>query len=188
MVKKMKDAERDAILQVADLMVLAAKTAPKGSGRDTVEAAVITGEDKDRLRDYMIKMQERIEYPIFVRDAGNVDESVAIVIIGMKDTYFGLNTCGMCGFETCANAKKEGANCVFNVTDNGIAVGSAVSVAADHRVDNRVMFSVGRAALEMGFLSKEVSRIVWGIPLYAGSKDITFDRGPGATVNVGDAK
>lgn len=185
MVKTMKAAEKDAILQVADLMVLAAKTAPKGSGRDTVEAAVITGEDKDRLRDHMIEMQKRMDYQIFVRDAGNVDESVAVVVIGMKDTYFGLTSCGMCGAENCGKAKKAGVSCVFNMTDTGIAVGSAVSVAADHRVDNRVMYTVGRAALEMGFLSDQVKTIVWGIPLYAGSKDITFDRAPGSVVNAG---
>ena len=51
MIKTMKDSERDAILAVAGLMVAAAKTAPKGSGRDTVVAAVVTGEDKDKLRE-----------------------------------------------------------------------------------------------------------------------------------------
>ena len=44
MIKTMEQSERDAILAVADLMVTAAKTAPKGSGRDTVVAAVATGD------------------------------------------------------------------------------------------------------------------------------------------------
>ena len=48
MLKTMKEAERDACLQVADLMVTAAKTAPKGSGKDTVEACIVTGKEKDQ--------------------------------------------------------------------------------------------------------------------------------------------
>ena len=43
MIKTMKDCERDTCLAVADMMVAAAKTAPKGSGKDTVEACVLTG-------------------------------------------------------------------------------------------------------------------------------------------------
>ena len=45
MIKTMEQSERDTILRVADLMVTAAKTAPKGSGKDTVVAAVGTGEE-----------------------------------------------------------------------------------------------------------------------------------------------
>ena len=33
----------------------------------------------------------------------------------------------------------------------GIAIGSAVSVAADNRVDSRVMFSIGKVAEEMDY-------------------------------------
>jgi uncharacterized ferredoxin-like protein len=69
------------------------------------------------------------------------------------------------------------------VTDLGIAVGSAVSVAADHRIDNRVMFSVGRAALKLGLLPDDVVNC-YGIPLSISSKSIFFDRGPGAVIDV----
>ena len=94
---------------------------------------------------------------------------------------FGLANCSMCGFENCGEMKKAGTNCVFNVTDLGIAVGSAVSIAADHRIDNRVMYSVGKGALKIGCLSPNV-KIIWGIPLGAESKSIYFDRGPGAVL------
>ena len=40
MLKTMQSAERDAIFAVADLMAAAAKTAPKGSGRDTIVTAI----------------------------------------------------------------------------------------------------------------------------------------------------
>ena len=35
MIKYMEEAEKDAALRVSDLMAAAARTAPKGSGKDT---------------------------------------------------------------------------------------------------------------------------------------------------------
>ena len=181
MIKNMKEAERDTVLRVADLMVTAAKTAPKGSGKDTVEACILTGAEKDRLAQAMRRLGEETGEEFIVRDAGNVDASHCVVIIGCKSTPFGLDHCHMCGFENCGEMKKAGTNCVFNVTDLGIAIGSAVSIAADHRIDNRVMYSAGKGAILIGCLSKEV-KICYGIPLGAESKSIYFDRDPGAVL------
>ncbi|MFA5783030.1 MAG: ferredoxin domain-containing protein, partial [Bacteroidales bacterium] len=47
--------------------------------------------------------------------------------------------------------------------------------AMDHRVDNRIMYSVGLAVTEMELLGKDV-KIVYGIPLSATSKNPFFDR------------
>lgn len=69
-----------------------------------------------------------------------------------------------------------GALCSFNSGDLGIAVGSAVSVATDHRVDNRIMYSAGKAALELGLLGDGVA-IAFGVPLSATGKNPFFDRG-----------
>lgn len=181
MIRTMNEAEKDAALLVADLMVTAAKTAPKGSGKDTVEACILTGSDKDALAEAMRKLGTAYEEEFILRDAGNVDASHCVVIIGCKSTPFGLENCHMCGFKNCGEMKKAGTNCVFNLTDLGIAIGSAVSVAADHRIDNRVMYSAGKGAIEIGCLSEEVS-VCYGIPLGAESKSIYFDRGPGAVL------
>ena len=43
MIKTMEKCEIDAAMHVADLMVSAAISAPKGSGRDTVVAMVVSG-------------------------------------------------------------------------------------------------------------------------------------------------
>lgn len=61
------------------------------------------------------------------------------------------------------------------ITDLGIAIGSAVTVAQEMRVDNRVMFSAGKAALNLGILGENV-RVAYGVPLYTGSKSIFRDR------------
>ena len=183
MIKNMDDTRRDAIIAVADLMAAAAMTAPKGSGKDTIRTALITGEDKDRLRDKMLKIGEYTGQVLFTRDSGNVNESVAVVLIGCTGGYFGLDMCGMCGFENCRECRNAGARCVFTVSDLGIAVGSAVSVAADHRIDNRVMYSVGRAALKAGMMPDDTA-ICYGIPLSISSKSIFFDRGAGSVLDL----
>jgi uncharacterized ferredoxin-like protein len=54
--------------------------------------------------------------------------------------------------------------------DTARAVGSAVSMAVDRRIDNRVFFSAGRAAVNLKV------RIAYGIPLSVGPKSPFFDR------------
>ena len=61
MIKTMELSERDTCFRVADLMVNAAITAPKGSGRDTVVGAVVSGEDKDKLAAIMKELGEKYE-------------------------------------------------------------------------------------------------------------------------------
>ena len=65
--------------------------------------------------------------------------------------------------------------CTFNTGDLGIAIGSAVSVAMDHRVDNRIMYTVGQAAMELRLLGDDVP-VIYGIPLSISSKNPFFDR------------
>ena len=150
MIKTMETAERDAALRVADLMAAAARTAPKGSGKDKVITMILTEEDKDKLAEAMRTLAKEMGEEFIERDSYNVDNSHCVVLIGVSSEPFGFPGCGLCGFENCGAMMKAGTNCAFNITDLGIAVGSAVSVAADHRIDNRVMYSAGRAAVKIG--------------------------------------
>lgn len=171
------DAEKRAAIHVAELMLAAARTAPKGCGADSLVAIIIDGEEKARLADRMRKIAGETGEDFHARDGGNVDASQAVVVIGVKDEPLGLDHCSFCGFKNCAATRKAGANCAIKITDLGIAVGSAVSVAADHRFDNRVMFSVGKAAMELKYLPEDV-RVAYGIPLSASGKSFFFDRSP----------
>ncbi|MBK5254065.1 MAG: ferredoxin [Peptostreptococcaceae bacterium] len=178
MIKSMMDSEREAALRVADLMVTAAITAPKGSGKDTVRAAVLTGDDKKHLAEIMRQIGTENKEEFYLRDADNIDSSHCIVIIGCISKSFGLPNCGNCGFKNCAEMEKAGARCAFNVTDLGIAIGSAVSIAADNRIDNRVLYSAGKAANRLAILDDV--NLYYGIPLSTTSKSIFFDRNPEA--------
>lgn len=170
------ESEKRAILFVADLMMAAARTAPKGCGLDNLETFILDGVDKDRLTTEMRKIAEETGADFFNRDADNVDQCPCILFIGIHHNPVGLENCMLCGFTNCGEMKKSGANCAFNITDLGIAVGSAVSVAANHRIDNRVMFSAGKAALKINCFSNDV-KVCYGIPLSTTSKSIFFDRG-----------
>lgn len=174
-------ASGDAAIRIGQAMIAAAMTAPKGNGVDDVEGVLLTGEDKDILADHMRDIAAETGEDFYARDAGNVDNSYCVVVLWAKHAPLGLTNCGLCGFKNCSANKKAGAVCAFNVTDLGIAAGSAVSVAADNRIDSRVMFSAGQAALRMGFLSDSV-RVCYGIPLSAGTKSIYFDRDPGSVL------
>ncbi len=166
-----------AIIDVAEKMIIAAKTAPKGKGADLISSALLTGSDIRMIADHIFDMHAKGLVPdFFKRDAENALKSSAVVIIGTKIKPLGLKPCGLCGFENCSEKNKyPEAPCALNTTDLGIAVGSAVSIAADNRVDNRIMYTLGIAAKDMALLGEDV-KIIYGIPLAASSKSPFFDR------------
>ena len=82
---------------------------------------------------------------------------------------------GYCGYPTCKACAQAGATCVYDPLDQGIALGSAVSVAADSRVDSRVLYSAGRAALSLKLMDADV-RMIMAVPLSVSGKSIFFDR------------
>ena len=70
---------------------------------------------------------------------------------------------------------QSGGHCAFDDIDLGIAIGSAVSIAANDRVDNRVMLSAGVAAQNLKILGDKTLKIL-AIPLSATGKSPYFDR------------
>ena len=167
--------EREGLLEVARRMCIAARTAPKGKGTDHLVTAVLTGEDKEQIAREMQRVGESTDTAFFLRDAENVRAAGALMLLGTRLKTLGIPNCGFCGFKDCADNERHESICAFNIGDLGIAVGSAVSVAADCRVDTRIMFSAGRAALNLKTLGEEV-RIAWGIPLSVSGKSPFFDR------------
>ena len=176
MIYKREDASREAALAVGKKMVAAAITAPKGCGHDNVEAVLLDGEEMMTLAKYCREIGEESGVDFFIRDAHTIELSHCIVLIGANNNPILLDGCGLCGLENCANTKAAGANCAFNIVDLGIAIGSAVGVAADNRIDNRVLFSGGVAALKMGGLFSDNVNVCFAIPLSTYSKNIFYDR------------
>ncbi|MCL2707137.1 MAG: DUF2148 domain-containing protein [Dehalococcoidia bacterium] len=166
-------AENDAAICAAERMLAAARTAPKACGMDLIEAVVLDGDDKSRLSAVMREIGVGNK-AFFIRDAGNIDACHCVVLVGASVTPRRLN-CGLCGAGSCVAAGREGISCAMSVTDLGIAVGSAAATAMDCRMDNRIMFSAGMAALRMGLFSDRV-KICFGIGLATTGKNVFFDR------------
>ncbi len=144
------EAENEALLNAARLMVVAARTAPKGQGIDSIITAIVTDPEKEGLA---AKMEENGHHI----DSNNVRDAGVVVLIGVK------------------LRRKPAPELPVNekLMDLGIAIGSAVKIASILNIDNRIMYSLGLAAMEMELLEADV---IQGIPLSIKGKNIFFDR------------
>ena len=142
-----KSACENALMNAAEAMCMAAITAPKACGKDSVACAILTGEEIAALAKEMRRIEDETEgcRPIFYRDAAQVEQCPAVVLIGSVNQARGV----------------------------GVAVGSAVGVAADRRVDNRVFYTAGIAAMNLKLLGEKVGTIL-AIPISATNRNIFF--------------
>jgi uncharacterized ferredoxin-like protein len=166
-----------ALDTVADLMEIAAITAPKTKGQDFVVVKTLRGADIENLKKGMIEYGEQ-KKSNWSRDANNVGDSSAVVLIGIKDADVADLNCAACGEETCIlintiDGEFKGPQCALRVLDMGIALGSAVKTAGMLNVDNRIMYRAGAAARQLGLIEAD---FVMGIPLSVSGKSIYFDR------------
>jgi uncharacterized ferredoxin-like protein len=169
-----------AVEMVAELMRVAAVTAPKGAGQDYIEVKVCDEAEMDQIAKEMLKLGKEKGTPNWDRDAKGIEKADGLVLIGvLPHKGLGLN-CGACGFPNCAEFNKasnagefNGPNCMIRELDLGIALGSAVKTAQMHNVDNRIMYRAGAAAKRLGIMK---SNVIMGIPLSVSGKNIYFDR------------
>jgi uncharacterized ferredoxin-like protein len=181
-------AEQDAILTAAKLIMAAITTSPKTRGVSTLSSVLIQGEEKEKLakamEDQFVKKNSRLE--VFNRDARNIRQSAGVLLVGVKGTMpkklENFQNCGACGFPSCAQfirAEKKPAEdfrgplCAFQVIDLGIALGVAAKMAGELNIDNRIMYTAGAAAMNLGFLEADM---IIALPLSISEKNIFFDR------------
>ena len=185
---KSEDVEREAMRMVATIMASSARTAPKARGIDAMETVIVDGKDLELLASAMEdKAKERPPYlsSAFARDAQNVRDSGCVLLIGVTGEPKKIEQpmdCGACGYKSCKDllnaGKRQGKDfigpiCVFQAMDLGIALASAVKLASELNVDNRMMYTIGAAAKKLGLLDSDV---IIGIPLSVSGKNIYFDR------------
>jgi uncharacterized ferredoxin-like protein len=131
---------------------------------------------KQKIIGRMREIAAKENRPSLARDAGNIEASPALVIIGVESNTAGLN-CGFCGKPSCEALEQNNGICAFNSIDLGIAAASAAEVAGRFHIDNRLMYSIGRAGLDLGLLGPKVKQAL-GIPLSVTGKNPFFDRKP----------
>jgi uncharacterized ferredoxin-like protein len=152
---KSDDAEKEAVLAAAKLMIVSARTAPKGHGRDNITAAILIGEDKEKLAkklDELFTSQPNPERDFSI-ESNNIRNADAVVLIGAK-IY-------------------DETRQSMRLVDLGIAIGSAVKTASMLNIDNRVFATSGRAAMDLKLIE---ANNAYGIPLSVRGSNIFFDR------------
>lgn len=177
---------KDIAINVAQLMAASARTAPKAGGKDFLEIAVISAE-KD-LKIIAAAMREHApkstNEAFWLRDASNIENCHALVLVGLGKSQAAGYDCGACGYASCAEFLKErkmiekemgysGPHCVMRMMDIGAALVSAAKTASLLNLDNRVQQRVGAAARALGYIKAEVAM---GIPVGFYGKSIFFDR------------
>jgi uncharacterized ferredoxin-like protein len=173
--KTSAELETQAALTVAGLMAAAARTAPKSRGIDNI--IVFSVEDADtkaRIADKMREIARRENRPTFERDANSVAGATAFVVIGVVDNPASMD-CGVCGHPTCDALRDSGGHCSFNSFDLGIAISSAAAVASQFHIDNRIMWSIARACVDLKMFNANVRQAL-ALPLSVSGKNPFFDR------------
>ena len=168
------------------LMAASARTAPKAGGKDFLEIVVITkDEDLKKIADAMKEYAPKSTNEAYwLRDASNIENSQALLLVGLSKPVTAGYDCGGCGYPTCAEFAKSrqmkdkdmgytGPHCIMRMIDIGVALSSAAKTAGMLNVDNRVQQRVGAAARAIGLIKGEV---VLGIPVSITGKSIYYDR------------
>ncbi len=171
---------------VVNLMAASARTAPKAGGKDFLEIVVVTNEDDlkkiaDTMKEYAPKSTNEA---FWLRDASNIENSQALLLVGLTKPVTAGYDCGGCGHQTCEEFSKNrqiqekkmgytGPHCVMRMMDIGVALSSAVKTASMLNIDNRIQQRVGAAARELGYIKAEVAM---GTPVSISGKNIYFDR------------
>lgn len=177
---------KEVAVMAANLMAASARTAPKAGGKDFLEIVVITrDEDLKKIAEEMkVYAPMSTNEAYWLRDASNIENSQALLLIGLSKPVTAGYDCGACGYPTCAEFAKNrqisekkmgytGPHCVMRMIDIGVALSSAAKTASLLNVDNRVQQRVGAAARTFGFIKGEV---VLGIPVSITGKSIYYDR------------
>lgn len=169
-----EEIREKTVLDIAEKVAVAARTAPKAKGVDTLQVRILTGDDIEQLTVVMCDIAEKEGRTSFLRDAGNCRNSQVVMLFGTHYEALGLN-CAFCGFSTCQDKNEHPEiPCFFNAHDLGLAIGSAVSKIADFRIDSRVMYTVGYSAQKAGLMPD--CNVILGIPMSVSGKSPFFDR------------
>jgi len=176
-------AEQEALLEAAKFMLISARTAPKTAGIDDILTLIVYNKKKDAIAKKMEEIAEELKSESFRRDAKNVRDSEAVILVGVRGIKsIGMN-CGACGYKNCKNFEEKtkklgqdfvGPTCLFKALDLGIALGSAAKTASMLNVDNRIMYRIGTAAFRLKMMPE--ATVIMGIPISAKGKNIYFDR------------
>ena len=183
-------AAQDHLLDIGKACILAAAKAPTLTQRLGLRTEIITNEDIDPVLDVLETLGETSTFQrhdaVALRRLADEGRMPPILLIGADLTQPALWDCGACGFPTCGEYLKYlsrnkgvgigayGPTCVWKAVDFGIACDWSCACAAQHRVESRIMFSVGAVSLLTGRM--EGCSFILGLPIGPLGQNLWFDR------------
>ncbi len=183
-------AAQEHLLQIAKACILAAAKAPTLTHRLRLRTEIITDEDIEPLLDILETLGETSSFQLHdavaFRRLAKEGRMPPILLLGADLTQPALWDCGACGFATCGEYVQYtqrnkgvgvggyGPSCVWKAIDFGIACDWACACVAQHKVESRILFSMGALALLTGRL--EGSSYILGMPIGPVGRNLWFDR------------
>ncbi|MEA1994649.1 MAG: DUF2148 domain-containing protein [Campylobacterota bacterium] len=160
MLKLNPEIEKEVLIKSAEEICIAARTAPKSYGEDSIVTAIIYDEELKKLQQETRKIGEEKKLHFLLRDGENINDKIVVLIGTSLKTHPPLFLDN---------------EYIDPCIDLGIAIGSAVSTASVLKIDNRIMLSIGLAAVNLKILGEDV-KIAYGMPLSISGKNPFFDR------------
>ena len=159
---------QDHLVEAAKSIVLAVHKAPQITGKTSIEAEILWGEDLEPIIALLEPAALAGRYIQWdyetIKRCYDKGEPPVIICIGAKADRSNLAwNCGACGHATCKEfnsyAKEQGGggqlggpSCNWKVLDFSIACDWACAAAWQYKVDNRIMGSVGFALQALNYL------------------------------------
>lgn len=162
-------------LDIAQKMLVAARTAPKGKGIDVLECAVVNGDEKEALAVAMETIGKERGHAFFLRDAGCVRTCQCVVLVGTrpKDSIFELRLLRV-PRPAARSPPKHLARSMWSMWASRSALPSRV-----RKPTGSIRASCSPLALPLNtlaYLVKVFSQVL-AIPVSISSKSPFFDRG-----------
>ena len=110
-----KEIAEEQVISLAKNISLAAITAPKARGVDSLEIRIAYGKELEQLSEKLKELYKKTGQEFLLRDSNNVLQSQAVILVGSKVKILGLD-CGYCGFASCKEKEDNAplAPCFFN--------------------------------------------------------------------------
>ena len=185
-----EQATQEHLLEVTKGCAVAAAKAPTLTNSLGLRMEIVTGEDLDPIIDVLETFGQTSTFQmhdaVAFRSMAAKGVLPPILLLGADLCEPVLWDCGACGFATCGEYIKfisrnkgmgigaYGPSCVWKVIDFGMAADYACAAAAMHRVEARLMFSIGAVSMFLGHL--EGSSFVLGLPVGPVGLNNWFDR------------
>ena len=189
-----QQAAQDHLLEVTKACAVAASKAPQLTGRLELKMEILTNEDLEPMIDVLETLGKTSAFQLHdamaFRTYAKAGTLPPVLLLGADLIEPVLWNCGACGFPTCGKFLKYtqknkgvgigayGPSCLWKVIDFGVAADYACACAAMHRVEARLLFSLGAVSMFLNRL--EGCSFVLGLPVGPIGVNRWFDRQPWA--------